>query len=138
MATAEQLGVDIDCLNGHGLSWGLASGARNVANAVGRRLITPRGGLFYDPDYGFDVREYLGVALMRGKLAELIQGVESEALKDIRVQAVVASVSVTGNPSTALNLSLSITLADGPVFNMILSIQDLVPGAPTVTFALTP
>jgi phage baseplate assembly protein W len=138
VATAEQYGVDIDCLNGHGFVWALASGPRNVANAIGRRLITPRGGLFYDPDYGFDVREYLGVALTRGKLAELIQGVESEALKDVRVQAVVAAVTVTGNPSTALKLSLSITLADGPAFDMILSIAALVPGSPTVTldFAL--
>lgn len=138
MATADQYGVDLNCLNGHGLAWGLASGSRNVANAIGRRLITPRGGLFYDPDYGFDTREYLGVALTRGKLAELIQGVESEGLKDVRVQAVVASVKVTGNPSVALDLSLSVTLADGPTFDMILSIAALVPGSPTVTldFAL--
>lgn len=136
MATAEQYGVDIDCLSGHGLSWSLASGSRNVANAIGRRLITPRGGLFYDPDYGFDTREYLGVALTRGKLAELIQGVESEALKDVRVQAVVASVTTTGNPSTSLTLELSVTLADGPTFDMIMSIQTLVPGAPVVSLTI--
>ena len=117
------------------MAWGLASGPRNVANALSRRLVTPRGGLFYDPDYGFDVRDYLGVALGRGKLAELIQGVEGECLKDVRVQSVVATVKVVGNPSTELTLTLSLTLADGPAFDLVMSVQALVPGAPVVTLS---
>lgn len=125
MATAEAYGVDIDCLFGHGMGWPVVSGPKNVANAIGRRLITPRGGLFYDPDYGFDVREYLGVALTRGKLAELIAGVEAEAMQDARVQAVVASAQATGSPSTQLDLTLSITLADRTSFEMIMSIGAL-------------
>ncbi len=133
---ADLYGQDLDCPgSGHGMAWGLASGPRNVANALSRRLVTPRGGLFYDPDYGFDTRDYLGVALTRGKLAELIQGVESECLKDVRVQSVVASVKVVGNPSTELTLTLSLSLADGPAFDMIMSIQALVPGAPVVTLS---
>ncbi len=134
---ADIYGTDIDTPGGgHGLAWPLASGPRNVANALSRRLVTPRGGLFYDPDYGFDVRDYLGVALTRGKLAELIQGVESECLKDVRVQGLVARVSATGDTRVKLELALDITLAGGPTFELILSIQALEPGAPVVTLSM--
>lgn len=135
-ATGIDYGTDLDCPGGgHGLAWGLASGPRNVANALSRRLVTPRGGLFYDPDYGFDVRSYLGVALTRGKLAELVQGAESECLKDVRVQALVATVDFIGNPSASLTMSFAVTLANGPTFDLIMKIQALVPGAPTVTLS---
>lgn len=121
-------GVDIDCLSGIGFVLGLASGLRNLANALGRRLITPRGGLFYDPDYGFDVRSYLNVALTRSKQGELVSGIEDECRKDARVQNVVALVTQIGSPLVDLVINLQITPAAGPTFPLIISIADLVTG----------
>jgi len=121
-------GVDIDCLSGVGFVLGIASGLRNLANALGRRLITPRGGLFYDPDYGFDIRSYLNVALTRSKQGELVAGIEDECRKDARVQNVVAQVTPIGSPAVDLVINLQVTPAAGPTFPLILSIADLVGG----------
>ena len=37
----------------------LVSGRENLGLAITRRLSTPRGGLFYDPGYGLDLRLWL-------------------------------------------------------------------------------
>ena len=121
-------GVDIDCLLGVGFVFGLASGRQNLANALGRRLITPRGGLFYDPDYGFDVRSYLNIALTRTKMGELVSGIEDECRKDPRVQNVVAQATPIGSPLVDLVINLLVTPAAGPSFPLELSIADLVAG----------
>ncbi len=123
---ATDYGVDVDCLSGIGYVLGLASGYTVVANAIGRRLITPRGGLFYDLDYGFDVRSYCNAALTRGKMAELIAGVESECAKDERVQSARASIQATGFPDVSLAIRLDVELAAGGGFTAIMSISDLV------------
>jgi hypothetical protein len=121
-------GVDIDCLNGVGFVLGLASGLKNLANALARRLITPRGGLFYDPDYGFDIRAYLNIALTRSKQGELVSGIEDECRKDARVQNVLAQVTAVGFPATNLGIALRVTPGSGPTFPLILSIGNLVSG----------
>lgn len=124
--TAVDYGVDIDCLSGIGYVLGLASGYQVVANAIGRRLITPRGGLFYDNDYGFDVRSYCNVALTRGKLAELIAGIEAECQKDERVQAARARVVFTGTADVVASINVDVLLVEGGSFSMVLPIADLV------------
>ncbi len=127
--TAAQLyGVDIACVSGVGFVFGIATGRICLANALARRLITPRGGLFYDPDYGFDVRAYLNVALTRSKRGELVAGIEDECRKDARVQSVVATVTQVGFPRADLQVSLLVTPAAGPAFPLVLSIADLVAG----------
>lgn len=123
---ATDLGTDIDCADDHGMSFGVATGRKNLANALARRLMTPRGGLFYDPDYGLDVRAYLNAAITDAKLAELAQAIEAECRKDPRVQDVSAAVSVDRTSVTrGLKLKLAIEDADGP-FTDILTISDRV------------
>src|SRR4051812_20722035 len=58
-ATKSKLGTDIKGIFDTGSMLSLATGLENVGNAMCRRLITPRGALFYDPEYGFDVRSFL-------------------------------------------------------------------------------
>jgi len=80
-------GVDLDCVTDISPQGSLARGIRNLANALLRRLITPRGGLFYDPDYGFDLRDYLSAGLTDAELQALSATVALELEKDERVKS---------------------------------------------------
>lgn len=69
---------------------------RALGEALARRLTTPHGTLFDDPDYGLDLR----AALNRGTTPEALRALEAairnEAAKDDRVSEASASVSVSG------------------------------------------
>lgn len=84
------------------------SGPMVVVEAVVRRLQTPRGGLWYDPAYGTDLRQYLNGVVPRFRVAS---DVEEEARKDERVQAARATVTFSGETMTVV---LTLELADGP------------------------
>jgi hypothetical protein len=56
---APELGVDLAALPDLDPSFPLVAGLANLGQALARRLETPRGGLFYDPNYGTDVRAWL-------------------------------------------------------------------------------
>lgn len=135
MASATDIfGVDIDCTTDHGFVFGLTAGFTTLGNALIRRLITPRGGLWYDPDYGFDVRSYLNVALTRSKMGELIQGIEAECRKDDRVRDASAVATAVGFPDVDLRIVLQVTTAAGPTFPLVLSVAELAAsGLPAAT-----
>ncbi len=58
---------------------------RVLAEAILRRLTTTREGLFYDPDYGLDVRAWLNESLLPKRLYLLQRQIEAECEKDERV-----------------------------------------------------
>lgn len=89
-----------------------------VVQAVARRLQTPRGGLWYDPDYGTDLRQYLNGARSRFRVS---RDVENEALKDERVLAASASVTFASQTMTVV---LALTLATG-VFTLTILVTEL-------------
>ncbi len=51
--------VDVSTFPDLDSSFTLITGRRVIAEAILRRLLTPRGGLAYDPDFGLDVRGWL-------------------------------------------------------------------------------
>jgi len=115
-----RFGVDIECLADVGPKLPLVSGARNVALAVARRLRTPRGGLFYDPDYGYDLIQFCNADVDAAVMSELRSGIESEALKDDRVKQ--ASCSVTWEPGAErFRVDLRCSSAVGP-FRLVLAV----------------
>jgi phage baseplate assembly protein W len=59
--------------------------SRVVAETCARRLLTPRGSLVGDPDFGFDLRDYLGARITNVQRARIVSGVEEEMRKDERV-----------------------------------------------------
>lgn len=63
------------------------TGYRNLGEALFRRLITIQGALFYDPDYGFDVRQYINQHGTSDIIYELATGIAMECEKDPRVEA---------------------------------------------------
>lgn len=95
-----------------------------VAQAVIRRLITPRGGLIDDPDYGYDVRGLCNRATTPTELRALGDQCRAEARKDDRVQD--ATVTATYDDGTReLRLTVMLTCEDPAL------------GTFTFTFAVT-
>ncbi|MGB0890535.1 MAG: hypothetical protein ACPGWS_09650, partial [Solirubrobacterales bacterium] len=90
------LGVDVSTFSDDGStadldpSFKLISGTRAVLEAVARRLITRRGTLLEDPEYGFDLRAYQSAKINSVREAAILAGARAEALKDERVTAAVA------------------------------------------------
>src|SRR5207253_1177574 len=77
-------GADLSALPDLDIRWPLQDGRRNLAEAIARRLQTPRGGLFYAPDYGTDVRSWLNEVLTEDDLFRVKMAVEAECEKDER------------------------------------------------------
>jgi hypothetical protein len=107
------LGVDIMCEEDLDPQLRLVGGVRNVAWALAWRIRTPRGELFYSPDYGRGLVGYCHDEVDRQTLHACRSGLESEALKDDRVRT--ASSSVRWTPATrTLSTSLVCHSAAGP------------------------
>ena len=113
-------GVDISALPD--LTFGLNIGLVNVAEALGRRLVTPRGGLFYDPTYGTDLRAYLNLRDTTASRYELEVVSAREAEKDERILEADAETLTWGE--NAIRLELNATLDTGP-YEFVLDIDRL-------------
>ena len=89
------LGTDIACVDDLDPAFTVTSGTLALSQAIARRLITPRGALFYDEDYGLDLRAYLNAGISQGSGFEfrLAAQIEAECLKDERVETIDAQVS---------------------------------------------
>jgi phage baseplate assembly protein W len=116
-------GTDIACypdLDGFG---SLATGRTAVAQALARRLTTPRGSLFYDTNYGTDLRLYLSESFTQEAQSRVKAAVEAECSKDDRVSSCTANVTFNAVART-LKLSITIDLGDGP-FAMTVAVTSL-------------
>ena len=105
-----------------------ASGPRLVAEACYRRLTTPRGTLRGGDDeqnYGLDLLNLIGTVSSASAAAALPGQIESELLKDERLDSVTATVtsSVVG-PSTSWSIVVEGETAEGP-FALTLSVDDV-------------
>lgn len=126
-----ELGVDIDVLTDLPPGFTLATGVKNLANALLRRLSTPERFLADafgdDPDYGWDCRRLLNRALsdeaIRGELAQA----ERQATQDDRVQTATARYEISGAlPEQTVTLELDVTTAEGP-FRLVVAIDAVPP-----------
>lgn len=115
-------GIDVSCVADIDPTFALVSGRRALAQALARRLSTPRGGLFYDGTYGYDLRSQLNAAVDDfGGTFAIAAAVEAEVEKDERVLA--ATAEVTFDASTErLRVAIAIMAADGP-FALVLGVD---------------
>ena len=120
MANVE-FGQDISCLVDLDPMLGLTSGIHTLAQGLANRLQTPRGSLWYDPDYGTDVRAYLNGAMTTQKLGQLQAAVQGECMKDRRVLSAACAATFSASTST-LSLKVTGTTAAGP-FALVLSVS---------------
>jgi hypothetical protein len=123
-----QHGTDIHCVDDIDSTLSLVSGRTCLAEACARRIITPRLGLFYDRDYGYDTRQFLGAAV---RPAAIQQKIDAEIAKDERVftsgvgvtfiDAAEADVDETPD---SLEIEIRVTDYEGP-FDFTVAIDDL-------------
>ena len=114
------LGSDFSCLEDLDANLTPVEGRFALAQASGRRLITPTGGLFYASDYGDDVRRYLNSQAPSTPLRAAATA-EGECEKDERVNRCDVTTTQVGN---ALALQVSLTDDEGP-FDFTLNINSL-------------
>jgi len=116
------------------------TGAQALAQACYRRLITTRGTLLGDPDYGYDLQGTLDDDLSTSDLARIASEIDSELVKDERVASSSTTVlfggvspnqttqqtgAVVGPQTGVLNVYITITPAAGPTFSLTLAVSDL-------------
>lgn len=117
-------GDDVDCRVDHGRSLAIATGIRNLGNALARRLTTPRGALLSDGGYGSDIRRYLNAGLTPALLERVKSEVAAEVSKDDRVQS--PDVTVTVNTQQAsLTIEIVSELAPGAPFAFVFRVDQL-------------
>lgn len=87
--------------------------------ALVRRLQTSRGGLFYDDDYGLDLRAFLNSNVSPGQIAFQV---EDELRKDGRVED--PDAEATLQEDGTILLTIQITAADEP-FELTVSVTDV-------------
>jgi hypothetical protein len=99
----------------------VVSGTRCLAEALARRLTTPKGRLLGDPDYGHDLRQYLNAAIV--DTAQIANAIEIECLKDERVQGVTASVTFDAATQT-ITASIIVKISDDESFPFTLAVGE--------------
>ena len=106
----------------------LLTGKAVVIEALFRRLITPRGSLYYDLTFGFDVSGLVGAVGYRRSAAVLGGMVENELAKDDRVINVrcEATLSTLDDGTLQLLLDVDATLVEtGEDLSFTASVTDV-------------
>ncbi len=103
-----------------------SSGARLLAEAALRRLITQRGSLLDDPNYGLALVNFIGEDLTPTKLAALPGLIELELRKDARLAAVRVDVAMVDTlPVQTLDVAIQIVGVDTGPFDLVVRVTEL-------------
>ena len=95
------------------------TGWRGLGQALGRRLITPRGSLLDDDAYGYDLRSRLNDTFTAAELAQLGAVVRRELEADERVESATAAVTFAQG---TLTVRAAVQTAEGP-FRLVLAVS---------------
>ena len=106
------------------------SGNRVVAEALARRLRTPRGRLIGYPNYGYDLTQYVNADMSPRDIAALCAGARNECMQDERVIGAVVS-AVLGKDGI-LTVAIDVVGALGP-FQMTLAVSSVTVNLLSVT-----
>jgi hypothetical protein len=115
-------GTDVSVFSGD-LSFTPVTGFQNLAQAILRRWQTPRGGLFYDPNYGTDARDWVNAIVNPGDQARLAGMLEDEAEKDERVQQCTAQTSFAA-ATNGFQINATILSSAGP-FSLVANVSQM-------------
>jgi len=122
---ATYYGQDTSCTTGLGKFDLQIVGPKVVSQRLVRRWTTPRGALALigdDPDFGWDVRQYINRKMTSLDLSTAQIQLQNEALKDEEVQSCLVVLSFVGN---ALTISATVTLSNGPTFTLTTPVASL-------------
>ena len=115
-------GTDFSCVTDIDAELSTVSGRTCLLQAIARRLITPRGGLLGDTEYGYDCRIWIGASHPRS-LGSIASAVAAEARKDERVLQAEATVEFDETLET-MTIVFRLSDADGP-FDATITISDV-------------
>lgn len=105
-----------------------ATGARLVAEAAYRRLITPRGSLRgseEEQNYGLDLMDLVGSVSTKADAASLPGRIRSELTKDERITSLdVEVLRIVDGPSVAYQITIDGKCDAGP-FNLTLKASEV-------------
>lgn len=114
-------GTDLDGVTDLSPTMAEASGLHMLAQALVRRLITPRGTLIDDANYGYDIRDFLGDDLSPADVGRIGSGVDQELIKDERVLS--SQTTVTPLSTYVLTISTVVTPSQGPSFQLVAAVS---------------
>lgn len=119
-------GTDLDVdNNGPGPVWGQATGLRNLGNAHIRRITTPPGGLWYDPNYvSCDIFDLLNQTIVVTRDLAVWEANIGHAIEDDeRVSS--CAVKLTYDPTSgACTIRIEETLVTGQTFSLVMLAQN--------------
>jgi len=116
-------GTDVSTFPVPDTSFATITGFRVLAEALARRLLTPRGFLSFHTDYGTDTRLYVNEAIDDSTLARIKAEVAAELRQDERVHDADATVAFTPATET-LTITCQVVTAAGP-FSFVLALSKL-------------
>lgn len=121
MAKQNELILGTDVVIGKNLT--LISGYRSLGEQLIKRLSTRRGTLFYDLNYGDDLRLFMNRPINQAILDQIRYTIKSQCEQDPRVNN--ADVTVNYNSSTlSLEVDIFVTTLLGP-FTLVISVSAL-------------
>lgn len=119
-------GSDLSCTEDLGATMETVDpfSTRGIAEAIVRRLGTPRGGLPDDPDYGFDLRSFCNRGITLAERATIEAQTRAEITKDDRIDAADVSAAA-GLDGRSLRVSIFVRPfgSAGP-FSLVLAVSD--------------
>lgn len=105
----------------------IVEGGELLAEAAYRRLITVRGTLLDDPNYGLGLVRWLQTEYTPAMLAALPSIIRLELMKDPRLDSVNVEIASTRDASSAVSMQIEITGAgvNGEGFSLVLAVSDV-------------
>jgi len=100
------------------------SGLQNLIEALVRRLSTPTGSLFWDLEYGYDVRALLNGEIDMNLLEAAEKTIENQLQLDERVDDAKCFI-VFDLPTSTMYLYISVTPFTDRTFKLIVSVNKL-------------
>jgi hypothetical protein len=95
-----------------------------LAQNLGRRLITPRGALIYDVNYGYDLNQWINADVSQADISQIQGYVRQEMLKDQRVISANVSAQYVGVSQVQAALTAIVAVPDPfPQGVIVLNIQ---------------
>ncbi len=115
-------GTALSCVNDIDAASRTVTGNRVVAEALARRLMTPRGRLIGYPNYGYDLTQFVNADLSPRDLAGIKVGIVAECEKDERVESVDANVVLATDGT--LTVTIAVVGTKGP-FTLVLGVSQV-------------
>ncbi len=123
---ATYYGSDTACLSDLPLiSTTITDPVQLIGQRVARRLTTPRGALALindDPNFGFDVRQYINAKLTPNQIATAQDNIQNEITKDEQVESAVVTFSI--GAAGAISIGIALQSSAGP-FSLTLDVTQL-------------